>query len=388
MNRRYVILAAVLLIVLVSISLFLTFNKPGKQVSAGPFYVGVEFAYGSQFSQLSALVDKVRNYTNLFVIGSIELTYNQTALDESCNYIVKAGLNFIVLFTTYTDYNYSIFNWILNARQVYGNQFLGMYKYDEPGGNQLDDPTYVTNTNNAYPDNSTGYAEVAKGYIGTLGAMANVWLNYTNRIFTSDFGLYWFDYNCGYNAIFAELLENQNSTQKHLTIALDRGAAESFNKEWGTIITYSSQQPPYLENGTVMLQDMLTSYQAGANYIIVFNYPTYPATNPYGILTQDQFNAMQNFWNQIHSNPGTFDSSKAKVAYVLPENYGFGFRNPNDTIWGLFPANALSSKIYNDTRFLLGKYGTNLNIIYDDPAVIDPTLKDYGKVFYWNQTIT
>src|SRR5208283_2955132 len=103
-------------------------------------------------------------------------------------------------------------------------------------GNQLDDPTYVTNTNNAYPDNSTGYSGVAKGYIGTLGTMANVWLNYTNRIFTSDFGLYWFDYQSSYNAVFGEFLEKQNTTQKQLAIALDRGAAESFNRDWGTII--------------------------------------------------------------------------------------------------------------------------------------------------------
>src|SRR5208283_797775 len=166
-----------------------------------------------------------------------------------------------------------------------------------------------------------------------------------------------------------EFLVNQSSTSKQLTIALDRGAAESFNRSWGIILTYSSPEPPYLENATAMLQDMLTSYHAGANYIVVFDYPTYPATNPYGILSQDQFNAMENFWNQIHGNPSSFDSSKAQVAYVVPENYGFGFRNPDDTIWGLFPADGLSSKIWNDTEFLLGKYGTNLNIIYDEPGV-------------------
>jgi len=401
LNRKYVILATVLLIVLISLSLFLAVNVLKKQTATSPFYVGVEFAYGSQFSQLKALVDKVENYSNLIVIGSIDLTFNRTALDESCDYIFNSGLNFIVLFTSYTMYNasngwgsYTIFDWIVAARQKYGDQFLGIYRFDEPGGNQLDKTQFmlINNTSTfSYPDNPTGYAEVSEGYVGYLTAMLDNYFirtNYTTKIFTADYGLYWFDYNGSYNAVFGEFLVNQSSISKQLTIALDRGAAESFNRNWGIILTYSSLEPPYLENGTAMLQDMLTSYHAGATYIVVFDYPTYPATNPYGILSQDQFSAMENFWNQIHSNPSSFDSSKARVAYVVPENYGFGFRNPDDTIWGLFPADGVSSKIWNDTEFLLGKYGTNLNIIYDEPGVIDPTLKDYEKVFYWNQTIT
>ena len=391
MKRRYILLAAVVLIVMVSLSLFFTFNKPASTTT--PIYLGVEFTYGNQFSQLKALVDKVHGYSNLLVIGSLDLTYNQAALDESCSYIAKSGLSFIVLFTTYTYYNYSIFNWILNARQVYGNQFLGIYKYDEPGGDQLDG-RFMYVKNSGYPDNPDSYASDARIYVGTLGAMANYWLNYTNRIFTGDYGLYWFDYDCSYSGVFGEFLTNQTNTEKQLTIALDRGAAQSFNQDWGVIFTYSTPQPPYLENGVAMLQDMQTSYNAGAKYIVVFDYPTYPNTNLYGILSQDQLNAMKNFWNQIHSDPGSFNSSSAQVAYVVPENYGFGFRNANDTIWGLFPGqdgNAStydSSKIYNGTQTLLGEYGTRLNIIYDQPGVINSTMKNYQKVYYWNQTVT
>jgi hypothetical protein len=38
------------------------------------FYVGVEFAYADQFGELKALVDKVKDYTNLFVMGSVGLS--------------------------------------------------------------------------------------------------------------------------------------------------------------------------------------------------------------------------------------------------------------------------------------------------------------------------
>ena len=91
--------------------------------------------------------------------------------------------------------------------------------------------------------------------------------------------------------------------------------------------------------------------------------------------------------NRKH-NPGSFASSNFEVAYVIPKDYGFGFRNPNDTIWGLFPSDLLTPKIWDDTTTLLNRYGTNLNIIYDDPEVIGPTMNNYTKVFYWNQTVS
>ena len=171
MNRKFVILTAVLLIVLISLSLFLTVNILRKQVSTRPFYVGVEFAYGNQFSQLKALVDKVKDYTNLFVMGSVTLSFNRTALDESCNYLYSSGLNFIVLITSYPMYNSTngyppnntIFDWMGNATREYGDKFLGIYRFDEPGGNQLDNGKF-----RLINDTSLSYAEIANDYVGTL----------------------------------------------------------------------------------------------------------------------------------------------------------------------------------------------------------------------------
>ena len=156
-------------------------------------------------------------------------------------------------------------------------------------------------------------------------------------------------------------------------------------KPWGAIITYSSASPPYLENGTEMLQDMLTAYWAGAKYIVVFNYPTYPDTNPYGILSQDQFNAMENFWNQIHSSQkSTFGTSNGTAALVLPEDYGWGMRSPTDLIWGLWNADSLSPIIWDDANQLLKTYGLRLDIIYND-AQFNFTEK-YSKIYYWNSS--
>jgi hypothetical protein len=273
-------------------------------------------------------------------------------------------------------YNYSIFNWIADARQKYGDQFLGIYRWDEPGGNQLDKGQFML------VDNASSYAEVAESYVGGLSIIVEYYLNYTPKIFTADYGLYWFDYNSSYSTVFAEFVGNQS---RQRIIALDRGAAQSFNEDWGVIVNWKYDQPPYLESGDELYCDLSLAYSAGATYAVVFSYPN---ISNYGTLTEEHFEALKEFWNNIHTNPGSFVSSNAEVAYVIPKDYGFGFRNPNDTIWGLFPADALSPKIWDDTNILLAKYYSHLNIIYDEPEVIAPTLKNYTSIFYWNQTIT
>ena len=393
LNQKYLILVVALLIILISVTLFLTF-EPYEDVSTRPFYLGVEFAYGSQFSQLKALVDQVKSYTNLFVIGSVTLTFNLTALNESCNYIYKAGLSFIVLFTSYYMYksngfssSYTIFNWTRSAQQMYGSKFLGIYRFDEPGGNQLD-----RGTSQIINDTSLSYAQVAQGYVGNLASIVNYYSHFQNtvanpvvKIFTSDYGLYWFDYQAGYSTVFAEFLGNES---RQIPIALDRGAAQSFNKPWGAIITWNNEFPNP-ETKEQLLSDLSTAYSAGATYDVVFTFPNITGYS-YGTLSQEDFEALQDFWMDIHTNPTQFAATPGEAAYVVPADFGFGFRSATDTIWGLFPASNYSytAKIWSDTQLLLANYSGTLNIIYDDQTIIQPTLNEYSHVFYYNQTIT
>ena len=392
LNRKYVILAAALLIAFILVSLFLTF-EPYKE-AARPFYLGVDFAYGSQFSQVKALVDEVRGYTNLIVLGSIPLTFNRTALDESCNYIDQSGLDFIVFITSYPMYNSTdgypgnntLFDWMGNVTQKYGNQLLGFYRYDEPGGNQLDDGRFQL-IDNA----SLSYAQVANEYVDNLGGIVHYYSTDGNRagvspakMFTSDYGLYWFDYESGYSTVFGEFVGNQS---RQTTIALDRGAAQSFNHPWGIIITWKYDQAPFLEPSNELFSDLSLAYSAGATYEVVFSYPN---VTEYGTLTSNDLEAMQTFWTDVQTNHGQFGTNAAEAAYVVPVNFGFGFRNADDKIWGLFPASndSYTAKIWSDTQLLLARYGSTLNIIYDNQAVIQPTLKEYAHVFYYNQTVT
>lgn len=396
LNRKYVVLAALLLTVLILASIFIGLNVLSKQIPTKPlnkpFYVGVEFAYADQFGELKALVDKVKDYTNLFVIGSVGMSFNRSALDQSADYLFNSGLNFIVLFTGSDMYNASIgypadnntFVWMKNAGQKYGDKFLGVYRYDEPGGSQLDD------VRSRLIKNGTYYSSVNTEYNNILSLILKTY--YENgslqRIFTSDYGLYWFDYASNYTTVFGEFVGNQSRQDKERMIALDRGAAESFNKTWGVIVTWKYfYKPPYLESGDELYSDLSLAYNAGATYAVVFSYPNVTNSN-YGTLTQSHFDALHKFWINIHSNPESFASYNAEVAYVIPKDYGFGFRNPNDSIWGLFPADELSPKIWNDTSNLLSRYETRVNIIYDEPAIIESTLNNYTQVYYWNQTIT
>ena len=124
---------------------------------------------------------------------------------------------------------------------------------------------------------------------------------------------------------------------------------------------------------------------SGAKYAVVFSYPQ---IGPYGTLTDDHFAALQKFWNNLHSNPASFGSNKAQVAYVVPKDYGFGFRSSSDNIWGLFPADDLSSKIFEDTNNTLPAiYGSRFDILFDEPQIINPILGNYSQIYYWNQTI-
>src|SRR3990170_8978960 len=90
----------VFLVCLLIILFFLRFDFPAKETSRNDYrdvFVGVDAAY-DDVEGIKRLVDEVKSYTNLFVIGSAGITFNRTKLDEVCQYIYDSGLYFL-LFT-------------------------------------------------------------------------------------------------------------------------------------------------------------------------------------------------------------------------------------------------------------------------------------------------
>ncbi len=129
-----------------------------------------------------------------------------------------------------------------------------------------------------------------------------------------------------------------------------RGAAKTLDKDWGVIITWSDKLEPFVENPDQLYNDMVIAYQNGAKYIIVFNSPAqFPQPTQYGTLTEEHLEKMRQFWDYIHHEPAV-GLYPANTAFVLPKDYGYGFRGPADKIWGKWEPDQLSSQIWVESK--------------------------------------
>ena len=346
-----------------------------NQDSQEKFFFGVTYGQNT-VEEAKVLIDKVKNFTNLFIINSYPITQNNTdpeVLNEICDYAAKSDLSFIVYFFSFhADAGDWQQEWIDTARQTWGEKFLGIYLRDEPGGRQIELGDVV--------ENASTYGEVAENFVNTISSTFSMqFLNGKSvPVFTSDFTLYYFDYLAGYDTVFAEFGWNNSRIRE---VALCRGAAEMVKKDWGVIVTWTYMEPPYIGSGAEIYSDMVTAYDAGAKYVVIFDYPQYPIDNQFGILTDEHFLAMENFWNDVVLNPEVKQGSiTGDVAMVLPKNYGWGMRRPDDTIWGLWDADEKAEQIWNLRSDLIQEYGLNLDIVYADPAF--PIEGKYDQTFY------
>jgi hypothetical protein len=353
-------------------------------------YVGVTFC-GNTTAEAKLLIDRVKDFTNLFVLYSGPVSTNETAMTEISEYAIDAGLNIMVYFGDLDSRILSLKNlewrrsWIEMAKQRWGKQFLGVHYYDEPGGIYID-----LDWNGTTLSQNTTFSDLTHDLIADRfieGFQRDDGFDFLREksveIFVSDYALYWFDYLAGYDIVLAQAGWNHTLTQD---IALLRGAAHMQNKSWGEMITWKYRNPPYLDSGENIYEQMKTAYECGAEYILIFNYPVLEDNN-YGILLDEHFEALELFWNDVVKNPGVvYGSTKAEAALVLPKNYGWGMRNPEDKIWGWWGPDEKSPQIWTLSRQLLEQYGTKLDIIYDDPEF--PIKDTYQQIYPWNHTTT
>ena len=421
-NRVRKFLVPTFLIVILALSMFavyLSFST-GNQTKADPnSYVGIAFG-GNTTDQAKQLIDKVKSYTNLFILdsGRNPISADQSKVEEVCDYAVGKGLYVIINLGIKNEHDSSDWFWGQPSldgikhqwTQRWGDKFLGIYYNDEPGGIQLDGSwrqfyeyaiknlgnssfpalqslneiaqkltLYVENGTKPSPDDYELEAEFFMDYVITHDQGIESLTAAGIRSFTSDYGLYWWDYKGGYDVMLAELGWNVSVAEQ---IALVKGAARLQDKDWGAMVTWKYRSPPYLDSGDEIYNQMLISYQAGAKYIAVFNYPY--EGGAYGTLTDEHFAALQRFWNDITTKQYA-DLSSPQAALVLPKNFGWGLRNPNDTMWGFWLSDNRTNQVAVVTAMCIYYYGVNLDIVYEDSAY-PITNVAYQKVYYWNAT--
>jgi hypothetical protein len=442
--KKALVVSAILAIIVLLAVLLIGYNVL-RTTKHGETYVGVTYG-GDSVAEGKLLIDKVKGYTNLFVLQSGSLQRSFESVDELGDYAVSSGLYFLPYFGAYLEPTFSV--WLETAKQKWGNRFLGVYYGDEPGGKMLD-------SNVEFKDASTGdsiiktkYGDIAvekpngvvihyeiggvihlsepdgtgspmygtfypNGSTSGQFASGSIYKTYEDlmslrpfkdtdeaadrfltrdqnkieylknrsvNVFTSDYALYWWDYLSGYDVVLAQIGWNLTLTQQ---MALVRGAATLQSRDWGIVITWKYNNPPYLDSGSVILDQMRTAYEAGAKYFVLFNY--YEGDNPYGTLKDEHFQALENFWNNVVKNPQvTQGSMKADSVCVLPKNYGWGMRWSEDKIWGVFQADNQTQQLWDFTQTTLKEHGLKTDIVYEDTEFPLPT---YQYVYNWTREV-
>jgi hypothetical protein len=476
---RKVFALLVIILIFVPTTIFVVhYSLLGEDKETKPFYVGVTYC-GNSTEEAKLLIDRVKSYTNLFVLQSGPLQEHPDEINEIGDYAVSSGMYFMVYFGV--DKWWFLGNWLETYADRWGDWFLGVYYGDELGGKMIDheadlwdsatnsswlkshdsrgahiqgkidenttityhpngiielsitetsslpynnvdlsDPSFPNFTHtliNYYPngtiitrifDNVDFYGKIVEDYnvtytydellnmrpFQTYGEVAEGFIEGLHQrllrgpkkettipAFIADYALYWFDYKAGYDVVLASFGWNHTIEQD---IALVRGAAELQNKTWGAIITWKYNNSPYLDSGEAIFDQMRTAYEAGAEYVVIFNYAE-DMEGPYGTLQDEHFDALELFWNEVvHSSAVKQGSIEAEAVLVLPEDYGWGMRDLGDKIWGLWGPDDESQKIWELSCSLLDQYGLGLDMVYDDPEF--PVAGKYPQIYCWNHT--
>ena len=140
MRKGIAVLVAVTLFLTSLVTAFLVYYSPKSSNGAEkPFYFGVSFC-GETVEEAKLLIDRVKNFTNLFVVDSTGITFDINNLNEVCDYVYDSGLYFLVFFISLHEegacippegdepelvlrYNYYPHIWIARAKEKYGNSF-------------------------------------------------------------------------------------------------------------------------------------------------------------------------------------------------------------------------------------------------------------------------
>jgi hypothetical protein len=359
-----------------------------NSVDTTDIYFGLTIGYGDEQTALEQ-IDKVAGYVNLVILGSLDLTTDTAKLTLVCDHIYQKGLHFIV-YVAFGEGGEDApprgpdSQFFANAVERYGDKFLGVYLFDEVGGKLMDGAHSIDLTfADTYSEAAIIYTHHLNYYLGNI---SEYYAPAQFPLYTSDYALYWYDYLAGYDIIFTEYVGNQS---RQIATGLCRGAAKALNKEWGVIITWTNGLDgleSFVENPEELYNDMVLAYQNGAKYILVFNSPDqFNPPTEYGTLKDEHFERMEQFWKYTHKEHSV-EHYPANTAFVLPKDYGYGFRSSDDKIWGKWEADSIAPQIWEDVHTLLETHVLSLDIVYETRIADTPINLPYDKLIFWNGT--
>ena len=183
MNRKGLLLIAIILLASLAFILSQQLTRENKAVE-DKFYFGVSYGQPT-VEDAKILIDKVKNYTNFFLVNSYDLTTNETALNQVCDYAAQAKLKFVVYFDFISRVAYPWHQtWLDNASTSWGSNFLGVHLSDEPGGKQIDTQKYFTK--------AADYTDAANHFVNNISSSNSMKDAKSKNIttFTSDYALY------------------------------------------------------------------------------------------------------------------------------------------------------------------------------------------------------
>ena len=102
---------------------------------------------------------------------------------------------------------YTPAQWVVDAMEKYGDKFMAVYRWDEAGGDQLDNSRYQE------VKSASSYTYAAERYVDVLKEI-EYYQNAGIDVLTADYGLHWFDYQVGYDAVLAEFGWNNSREQQ------------------------------------------------------------------------------------------------------------------------------------------------------------------------------
>ena len=92
--KLLVVVVGLVLALLVSLIVIQSLPSAAVDGTSPDVYVGIDAAYDNQ--TITALIDEVSSYTNLFIVGCTAITENQSRLNSICQYLYDKGMSFII----------------------------------------------------------------------------------------------------------------------------------------------------------------------------------------------------------------------------------------------------------------------------------------------------